>query len=281
MKRVMFLLLLAMAAAPEAWAQSWPNEPAGSTVLSDHNWSSCPGGGWQPAYGCSVIRSDATAPQSPSSVLAMEYNPANGAGGGDPYINLNNLNEVYVGTWFKFSNPFQGEQNLANKLMVLFWGDGSTLWIKAEGQQFGPWHPVIGYSVVDMTLNNCHNPGYGDCPGGFTFTPNVSNGNITQGMWNRLEFYYKRSTSTTSRDGIVRVWLNGTPVIDVTRANTPSAFLQTVFVTPSWAGPADPGRSNPDKISFDHIHVSAPNGGGGAPKGDTTPPAAPVNLSAH
>jgi hypothetical protein len=220
----------------------------------------------------------------------MEYNPSTGTGGGDPYIPLNGgngVNEVYLGFWVKLSNPFQGEENLSNKLGIFSWGDGSWLWVKYEGQQFGPWFPVVGFQVSGISnVNNCHNAGYGNdapCPSGnFTFTPNAGNGNVSAGVWRRFEFYYKRSTSPTSRDGVVRVWLDGSPVISSTAANTPQVPLTAFYFTPTWAGPASQGRTNPDRISFDHVRVSSGGtGGGGAPKGDTTPPAAPVNLSAH
>lgn len=279
MKRVMFALLLAMAIAPSAWGQSWPNEPSGSTVINDWNWNSCPGGGWQPAYGCGAIRSDSTAPRSPNSVLAMEFNPASGAGGGDPFIAIN-ATEVYIGYWVKLSNPFQGETNLSNKLTYGFDGSfGHGYWTKFYGQQNGPFTLQFHLQGFDPSIDNCHiSSGFGEC---FNRAWNMST-TVTKGVWHRVELYYKHSTSRTSRDGIARLWLDGVQQLNLTNLNTPDGVINDLYFSPTWAGPADPNRTNPDVISFDHVHVSSGGtGGGGTPKGDTTPPAAPVNLRAQ
>ncbi|MGE3152609.1 MAG: hypothetical protein AB7G48_08740 [Nitrospiraceae bacterium] len=276
MKRVMFLLLLAMAVAPEAWAQTWPNEPAGSTVINDWGWNSCPGGGWQPAYGCGFIRSDATAPLSPSSILRYEYNTSSGYGGGDPFIGLNN-DEIFVGLWMKLSNPFVGDASGSNKLFYFsVGGSGYGLWFKATGpQSTGPRYATVHLQGVDPAIDNCHISGWGECSNRTW----QGGPNITLGVWHRVEYYYKRSSSKTSRDGISRVWLDGASVINVTNLNTPQSSLDVLYITTTWTPPVD--RSNPDMISFDHIHVSAPSGGGGTPKGDTTPPVAPTGLRAN
>lgn len=282
MKRVMFALLLAMTIAPSAWAQSWPNEPSGATVINDWSWNSCPGGGWYPAYGCGQIVTDSTAPQSPSNVLRFSYNPSNGTGGGDPYVMLGDVNEVFIGFWLKLSNPFMGCSNLANKIAVMNTQDGSWIWFKAEGQQNGPLHAVVGFQVTNGNLSNCHNSGYGDCPGIFTFTPNVGSGNIPKGQWVRIEIHYKRSSSTTSRDGIVRLWVNGQPAISSTTANWSNAPFSTLYFTPTWdGGGVGCNSTNPDTESFDHVHISVPSGSGSTPKGDTTPPASPAGLRAN
>ena len=286
--RILTMLIMVLLCMPVgAYAQTWPNEPSGFNLVNDWNWNSCPGGGWQPASSpssCAVIRSDAAAPLSPSSVLSMEYSPASGVGGGDPYILLNNgngYNEIYLGFWVQLESGFQGEENLSNKLGIFSWGDGSWLWIKYEGQQFGPWFPVIGFQVSGISnVNNCHLPGYGDaspCPSGnFTFTPTQGNSNVSAGPWKRFEFYYKRSSTTTSRDGHVKVWIDGSLVINIIQANTPQVPLNVFYFTPSWAGPGSPGRTHADVIQFDHVHVSAPGGGGA----DTTPPSQVTGLIA-
>lgn len=266
MKRVMFLLLLAMAIASEVQAQTWPHEPAGATVINDWSWDSCPGGGWQPAYGCAVIRSDDTAPMSRPYVLMMELNPNTCFGGGDPYTILPNLNEIYIGTWVKLSNPFQGIYNNANKLMVASWNDGSWMWIQAKGPQGGPWWPYVGFQATYMTS---------EFFGSHTFKP---------GTWHRLEVYFKRSSTAGSRDGIVRIWFDGQLSVNRTSENTPQASFQALYTTPTWDGSecsdSATKRTNLDTISFDHIHVST-SGSGGTPKGDATPPAAPTSLRAN
>jgi hypothetical protein len=195
---------------------------------------------------------------------------------------LGDVNEVYIGFWLKLSNPFMGCTNLANKIAVMNTQDGSWIWFKAEGQQNGSLHGVLGFQVTNGDINNCHNSGYGDCPGIFTFTPNVGSGNIPKGQWVRIEIHYKRSSSQTSRDGIARLWINGQQAINSTQVNWSSAPFSTLYFTPTWdGGGVGCGSTNPDQEWFDHVHISAPSGGGGAPKGDTSPPAAPAGLRAN
>ena len=269
MKRVMFLLLLAMAIVPEVQAQTWPNEPSGSTVINDWNWNSCPGGGWQLAYGCAAIRQDSTAPLSQPNVLRMELNLTNYTGGGDPFIVLPNLREIYFSTWVKLSNPYQGHSNGSNKLIYGGYADGSGLWLQAQGPQWGPWSALIGTQTYNPNL-----PPTQAWQGG-TFVP---------GRWHRIEVYHKNSSTFSSRDGIFRMWFDGSMIVNVTNANTPQQ-LTFLSVTPTWDGgeaslPPELRRTNPDQISFDHIRVST-GGSAGTTKGDTTPPAAPAGLRAN
>lgn len=281
MKRVMFALLLAMTIAPSAWAQSWPNEPSGSTVLSDHNWNSCPGGGWQPAYGCGSIMSDGTAPHSPSSVMRFRYDPSSGTGGGDPYFAVNNLSEFYTGFWFWMDPNFVGTGSQLNKIVAFWLSNGDGYWLEAASgvSTSGPFYPQ--WSLTGGTgVSNCHlSAGYGDCPGTWLL-PGQSNPTITKGVWHRMEVYGKKSATASSRDGILRWWMDGQLLGSYTNVNF-GGSLTTIFFTPAWAGPSEPHWTHPSEWRFDHVRVSAPGGGGSAPKGDTTPPASPVNLRAQ
>jgi hypothetical protein len=44
------------------------------------------------------------------------------------------------------------------------------------------------------------------------------------GKWYKREFYLRKSTNSTSADGIVRLWVDGTLVLDVTNANFAAGF---------------------------------------------------------
>src|SRR5690606_41092989 len=59
-------------------AQTWPNEPSGSTLISDHNFTTCEANGW--TGNCNQITSDATAPLSPTSVMRWVYSLSSGFG---------------------------------------------------------------------------------------------------------------------------------------------------------------------------------------------------------
>lgn len=197
--------------------------------------------------------------------MRWEYNTSTGYGGGDPYIGLG-YNELYVGYWFKLSNPFEGTANGMNKLSFSFMGTHG-LWLKAAGAQ-GSNDFLIQFHLqgTDPSIDNCHIPGgWGECFNRAWFGPT----RISLGTWHLLEFYIKRSSSVTGKDGIARVWLDNSLQIDITTLNTPASPVQDLSFTPTWT-PADPDRpsgdrTNPDMISFDHVHVSAPNCPDGCP----------------
>lgn len=262
--RQSLLIGMLLALAAPAWAQTWPNEPPGSTIINDWNWDSCPGGGWQPAFGCGQIVSDATAPLSPSNVMQYTYNPSTGVGGGDPYLLLGSLTELYIGLWVKPSNPFIGYSNQLNKVFTVWLHSGENIWIEMFGDPGGPYAFMVNLSLVGV--NNCHlNLGYGDCPGPYLVFPHLASGATSLGSWQLLEVYYKISTTATSKDGIVRVWLGGTKIIESTAVNTPQSGFSHISLTPAWAGPGDPVRTHADTWLFDHVHVSTCSGCSPAP----------------
>ena len=117
----------------EAIAQvTWPNEPAGATVLSDWGWDTCPGGGWQLAFGCGIITTDATAPHSPTNVMRYTYNPSTGVGGGDPYLQpASTQDEWYIGLWFWMDPDFVGTASQLNKIFCFTFPNQDRYWLEA------------------------------------------------------------------------------------------------------------------------------------------------------
>lgn len=227
--------------------------------------------------------SDDAAPMSRPGVTAFTYNPSTGLGGGEPYIPLNGLNEVYIGAWLWIDPNFIWRQTGHEKVFYLGEANGGNLWTEVYGSpQTGPGYMSTVYQPAGGAANNCHllNIVNADCPGSITF--NYGGVPFTRGVYHRLEVYHKRSTSNTSRDGILRIWLDGTPVANVTQFNhTTGNPFQFFLITQAWDG-GDKGLPNANQWRYDHIHISAPNSGGGStPKGDTTPPAAPINLRAN
>ncbi len=278
---VALALMIGLCGQTNAAAQTWPNEPSGSSLLNDYNWNSVPGGGWLCAFGCGTITSDATAPQSPSSVLTFTLNPSTGYGGGDPYFDHTDVPEIYNGYWIKASNPFQSIINGQNKISFTWQEARDGQWVLlmvGPALGFGPYGLNMLLEVAGsnpQSVNNCHLPGYGDCPGSYIVGPNVSNPTFTVGVWHRIEIYGKTSTTNSSRDGILRLWFDGQLVMNYTNVNTPRRRFSDFQFTPTWDGP--PGFTNPNRWYFDHVRISAPNGAG-VPKSDTTPPASPTNL---
>lgn len=274
MKRVMFVLLLAIAVAPSAWAQSWPNEPSGSTVLTDWAFSSATGGGWT---GTGSITSDSNAPLSPSNVLRYSFNPSNGHGGGElGYALPSSTREIYFAFWWKPSNPYQGYSNHKNKIAFLF-STGMGLWyLSLTGPQYGPYQLTF---ELEFPVSNSHlGSGYGDSIGTWVLFGNRSTPTVALGQWHRIEIRASGSTTQSSKDGTLMCWLDGQLTHSVSQLNTTTPYWSVAYLTPSWDGSEQ--RSNPDEQRFDHVRISA-GGSGSAPKGDTTPPASPTGLRAN
>ncbi|MEX5213785.1 MAG: hypothetical protein NW703_06435 [Nitrospiraceae bacterium] len=282
MKRVMYVFLLAMIIAPEVQAQTWPNEPSGSSTLVDCNFNNTTCGGMlADAYNSGRVISDGTAPASPTSVLLQQTSSGTSLSGGaqlDYYPN--GQRELFVGFWVKLNSGFVGSSNHDNK--VIFPG---AYWVILEfwGPPGSNFKPVTHFQFNSNGPNNCHLSGIiaGDCPwggsGGVTFGNACSIGRET---WYRIEYYIKQSSYTNSRDGIVRWWVNGTQCYNATNVNTLTSPFDQVSLNHTWDGGLSKS-SGTWEYRFDHLKISAPNGGGGAPKGDTTPPVAPTSLRAN
>lgn len=277
----LLLILLALCLPSLAQAQTWPNEPSGATVLSDHDFTVCEANGW--TGNCGAIVSDATAPVSPTDVMRYRYNPATGSGGGELWI-LVNQREFYLAFWHKLSNPFQGAENGSNKVIFSFTDDSIAWYLKWQGAQgTGQFYPSFSWTTAepqnDTYLDNCHitqnfyiaDPIY-PCLLRQWNAPTP----VPLGQWFFFEMRYKASSSVTQRDGFVTYWLNGTKILDVQQLNTPNANVSQLFFTPTWTPPID--RSNPDEMRWDHVRVSY----GGTPGGgvDTTPPSQVTGLTA-
>ena len=282
-----FLIAACIPWPDQASAQSWPNEPSGATVHNDYNWGSVPGGGWLCAFGCGSIATDSTAPHSPSSVLRFTLNTTTHVGGGDPYFDHPDSTEIYHAYWLKASNPFQSIGNAVNKISFSWLENRDGQWIVfLSGNPYsnGPYSIAVLLEVggSGTVVNNCHLGGWGDCPGSYNVYANAGNSGFSLGVWHRIELYGKASSTTSSRDGILKVWLDGNLILNYTQVNTPGRKFSELQFTPTWdGGGALFDVTNTNTWSFDHVHVSSPNGSGGNTKGDTTPPASPVNLRAN
>lgn len=274
-----------MASSPSlVSAQSWPNEPTGSTLLTDWGFSSS---SWPAGWGSAAppqIVSDLSAPISPWAVARQTY-PAGFVGGVSPsnyYFPIPNggTRELYSGFWWKASNPWQGHSSNGNKINNLITNNGEwSLVIEMYGPVNGPWSYTVYFP--NSTADNSHlSPSYGDVPGTRHIFPNVSNPSITLGQWHRIEQYTKLSSSLTSRDGVIKWWVDGVLVGNFTNVNFPQAVIAEYQFSPTWGGTGDV-KTQTDYFQWDHVRLSLPNGNGGGTKSDTTPPSVPSGLRAN
>lgn len=208
----------------------------------------------------------------------------NATGGANSHLYFSPVNELYVGFWWKPSNPFPGwDTGAVNKFAMFRHASGGHSYLMLQsksGVRGGPYnaHFALGF---DGTISNSHlGNGWGDVVGTWNLWPNRGSSDVVLGSWHRMEFYFKKSSTPTSRDGVLRWWMNGSLIADFTQVNYPSAFAD-VGLTPIWDSPHNLGGVTAEYHWYDHVRVSAPSGGGSAPKGDTSPPVAPTGLRAN
>jgi hypothetical protein len=116
-------------------------------------------------------------------------------------------------------------------------------------------------------LNNGHIMG-GDQFGGTAF-PNVGSGIVVPGVWYKLEWHIRASTTATSRDGFIRAWLNGNLFLSYDQLNYAAAtataanpgFINQWVWNETWDGSGDMGTSNtvPWEHYVDHVYIVGKN----------------------
>lgn len=255
------------------WASAeYPNEPAGSTpyfrcTFNDGNicgmgdrynstagWFTSPGGGNQ---------------LSPGGVIDEFKAAGSGSGNWQIGLDFQKQREIFMG--FVWRTTAMGLSNNNNKI----------IFIKNPSNSFIVWQGMPGTNAKQLKwyqqerVDNCHISGYGpycwnkDGDGTGWFPPNV-NGSVAMvapgDPFVKVEIYLKGSTTNTSKDGIIRIWINGVLSTNYTNVNHgtdladfPGGF-RNVEITSTWDG----SFSTPEAWHhyFDDLIVSFPNGGG-------------------
>ncbi len=260
---------------------NWPNEPAGATTVVDCPFSGslCPGI-WN-AYNTEYYKTDSTAPLSPGSVFDTFMATNSQTGNGQWGVNLADVRELYVGTWWSTNSDFQGYSNNTNKMLFARRPDVDNNFLVWQGL---PGQPKTLKWYMQATYDNCGYPGMiGMCAtlgdGTGWFDPNTgANATVTAGSgWHRIEFYLKTSTTKTSRDGIVRWWLDGNMVGNYSGVNLSPGGLQDFQINHAWDGSGSCATRDCSKSwhhYWDHLYISVRQGGPSAdqPPGPPAPP---------
>lgn len=257
--RFCFRLICVFAAGQALASTTWPNEPAGSAVLSDFGFDSKTGGGWSPVYpqGGAIV-TDNTAPLSAPNVL--QYTWHHDAGYGDVSNEVfglpSNTKELYIGLKWKPSNPFNGWSIEGQKILLL---DGTYNHCYLQMRRIGA-YPGQNYSFwvthcgggADNTHIATHE--------GTGFYANVWSPTVALGQWHTIEWYAKASTTPTSRDGILRMWYDGQLVLNFTSVNNQHAYFRQFQIHPVWDNYEPKCPTCVDHHWFDHVRLSVPNG---------------------
>ena len=249
----------------------WPNEPPGLAVLADWGLDQeppqsgdveIPGSpGWSVVFGTppDPLRGrvrrvrDESAPMSPPWVYDFEYpqGMVEGVAPGTVYFprspsglarflpapstGLPGADEIYVGFWWKPSNPFDVGPN-GNKIAFLFNGGGNL-----GGQQFLILHTDGRLHVL---------PEY---PNDFKWRhPKPTATVVKLGEWHRVEWYAKLSTGT------LQWWLDGELQGSHNDVRNPHQFDMFQF-SPTWGGNSGAKKRQTDHYWFDHLRLSVGN----------------------
>jgi hypothetical protein len=268
---------------------NWPNEPPGSTVVVDCPFSGslCPP--MFNVYNTASFTSDSKAPMSPGGVFDTYLDAGSITGNGQWGATLPKAREVFLGTWWSTNADFQGIANNGNKMLFIrapSSGDNSFLVWQ------GP--PNTARTLkwdMQAIYSNAHVSGWAGDPSGLSgwFEPNgPSNGIVSPGSgWHKIEIYLKASTTGTSRDGIVRWWLDGVLVGSYNNVNLAPGGYEDFQINHTWDGSGIFSASYRDMSKawhhyWDHLYISVRQGGSSADQ-PAGPPAAPriAGITVH
>lgn len=246
----------AMMAGPMG-PSGWPNEPAGSNVVSEQTWDSLIHGwtilGWDTVN--LTLAHDTSAPFSPTGVLQARF-PVGFSGGllGDVQYRPNDVNptpRVYTGIWWKVSNPWQAPGPAIQILRSDAHGQISMILQDSSGVGNGPWKlEVASVNYLRQNVN-----------------PNAS---VTLGQWHQIEWFVDFSDTA----GKVKWWLDGVLLGDYQHEPVPAGLVfNEVEYYIQWNQSDNGPKHETDYFWYDHTHISIP------PADTTTLPPDPATVA--
>jgi len=244
----------------------WPNEPAGMTLVTDTPFSDTFPAEWFNIYNTFPFASPGGSGVQFSAPRALDMAMAAGSSQGNGQWGLNlptRPREIYCGVYWSTNAEFQGSINTSNKMMFFRDPNIDNSLIHWGGLQDQPrvirWYWQTVYS-------NAHVSGFDGGPSGLTgyLVPNINAAAATVAAgsgWHFIELYLKCSTSLTSRDGIIRWWVNRTLCGSYTNVNlTPTGFSE-FHLNGGWDGSPPFTAAGRDMSRawhhyWDHIRIS-------------------------
>ena len=262
--RIILVLVWCGFASP-TMAQVWPNKPAAFGTILDCQFNVKPtpsrdpaGCGIENGYNAGAIVTDSTAPLSPSNVYKSWISAGQSTGGTQlNYVTPAVYNEMYVGMMWRTNPEFFG-RTVVNKMWFMrgpttnhFFGMNGC-----PGQGQSTCYIEFGHNTG--TLDNSH-----ACAEqlGLVCHANVGNATVQRGVWTKLEAYMKKSTTATSRDGIVRWWINGVLVGNYTNLNVSPLGINEWVWSETWDGFVNPPPTQEWAHFLDHLTIAVSGGG--------------------
>lgn len=242
----------------------WPNEPSGMTIVTNSSFSDSLGSEWENVYNTQAYASPNLGGQTFSAPRCFDSarNVGTYFGNGQWVLNFPASSEAYLGFYWGTNAAFQGYSNNNNKLVfirnpvidnsfmvfqgaqdaakVLKWYQQSQVNNTHIATVFGTNYPVDGTGWFECNIN----------AGAATY--------IAGQPMRFVEIYLKKSTTTTSQNGIIKWWVNGTLCGSYTNANlTPPGFTE-MHINHAWDGGGAPtlDLSRAWHHYFDHLKFS-------------------------
>jgi hypothetical protein len=250
------------------------HEPDGFFLLTDFTMDRVYGdlGGWvhvTAGPGSLIVVRDESTPGSRSNVgeFRNQHSEVSGDRGQSLFQRaMGRPKEVYLAFWLELGMGWQGSTQLA-VLNYIYgsWERSPFTSVGVELKGANTSDPQLFLSVGDSATDNSHLVNTSlettSFNGGVRYLGGNVDGNYTivPGRWYRVAIYVKQSMTATSRDGIVRWWVNQHQVGNYTTVNfLPTAWDVITFGPPIvWTVPADTVRVDDIRIS-----VPAPSGPG-------------------
>jgi len=227
------------------------NEPAGSSTILDHSFNNK--AGFIDVYNSVEIAPDSSAPISPSNCMKSTLYAFAREGGCEIHYYLpGTYDDVYVRLAWRTNAAFEGRIS-ANKLFFVR-GPAVNGFFGLGGQR-GSSTGYIYFGHNTGSLDNSHTM---QADLGLIGNPNVNTTSFAKGSWTILEVYIRKSTTSTSRDGTVRWWVNGVLNGNYTDVNYAMNGLNEWMWTETWDGSGDMGTSNTVNWEHwvDHLYIS-------------------------
>ncbi len=207
-------------------------------------------------------------------------------GGGQlGWYDSSNHRALYIGAWVRFDVIGSSIPGITK----LFFSRNQNGPFTLTNGFFGFWGRDANTRTLQFDINTANHDNSHAC-GGPTCVPNVGSGNVQIGQWFWLDTIVESSTSTTSRDGCVRWWINGQEVGRYININYGSGSTTQFDWTPTWDGYGNgQGFDGDVHEKVDRVVISVPpngacatfaGGGGGTspPPPPPLPPNKPTNL---
>ena len=244
-------------------SSTWPNAPAGWSILTDEAHNAIVENGWTDVYNTTgfqtTIVTDATAPVSPSNVVRQRIPQGliggNGGGGGTHFSFPSAKTAAYHGFVFKTDSNYENHPVMTK----IAWIHTRLNNVAQMNQFFLAMHGQNSFYITanyqNSDIDNSHLFGGGPV-GTIIITPN-GNGGFSRGQWIQVEWLLIPSTTTTARNGILRVWINGVSTISVSNLNTGAVLPDAVSYITVWGGTGTT-KTRESYLYYDHTRVYTP-----------------------